>query len=568
MTLVDHRGDPIAHRKAPPPKTGEKFGVWAGREDVHYLEMPGGQVLQFDLSRLTLGDYRAMREHYQINASLAVLMFMMHQLDWHIESPDKKLADEVDRQLREMWTPLIRGLCQAYWAGYSPMVLQWENNLNLPTPRTELSKVKDLPPEECRVHWKQVKGWAPPNNTPPKLNVFDGIDQRGISWPIPVENSLWYPLLMENGDYYGKKLLKPAFPSWFFSILIHLFANRYYERFGEPLPIGRAPFDDEIPLAEGGVVSGRQLMIDILTNLRNRGVVVLPADRSQVGGLNSRAEYDYDLEYLESQMRGADFERYLGRLDEEMSLSIFTPVLLFRTADVGSYNLGVGHMQIYLWMLNALAGDLKSYLDPFVVRRIVVINSPAGFNSPPVKWVPRKLGKDSADLLRAVVAELIRSGAAKPDLDQLGQAIGLTLSEVRQVTVDPEAPDETSTDTSARERRRAGTGPRGVDQPRATAARISSRLREQVEAAWKRQTFGTDAFRPSLGYRRRFENALIAEGCEQGEATKLTEGFYGRVERWADDALSLGRSEYSGPDEFTAMFDRLLDSEIERLASE
>jgi hypothetical protein len=51
---------------------------------------------------------------------------------------------------------------------------------------------------------------------------------------------------MQNGDYYGKKLLRPAFTSWFFSMLVHLFANRYYERFGEPTPVGRAPFDDEI----------------------------------------------------------------------------------------------------------------------------------------------------------------------------------------------------------------------------------------------------------------------------------------------------------------------------------
>jgi hypothetical protein len=52
-------------------------------------------------------------------------------------------------------------------------------------------------------------------------------------------------------------------------------------------------------------------------------------------------------------MRGADFERYMTRLDEEMSIGLFTPILLLRTADVGSYNLGQGHMQIYLWMLNA-----------------------------------------------------------------------------------------------------------------------------------------------------------------------------------------------------------------------
>lgn len=42
-----------------------------------------------------------------------------------------------------------------------------------------------------------------------------------------------------------------------------------------------------------------------------------PSQRQQVG-LNGSMEYDYDLEYLESQMRGADSERYMTRLDEEI----------------------------------------------------------------------------------------------------------------------------------------------------------------------------------------------------------------------------------------------------------
>ena len=51
---------------------------------------------------------------------------------------------------------------------------------------------------------------------------------------------------MENGNYYGRKLLNACFTPWYFSTLIHLFANRYYERFGEPIPIGRAPFDEDV----------------------------------------------------------------------------------------------------------------------------------------------------------------------------------------------------------------------------------------------------------------------------------------------------------------------------------
>lgn len=460
-------------KKAPPPKMGDAFGSWAGR-DLSYMAMPGGAVLQFDLSRLTLDDYRQMRTHYQINASLSVLTFMMHQLDWHIECADRKIATFIEANLREMWTRLIRALSQAYWAGYSPIAVQYEND---PDGRIVVDKFKDLLPEESRVHWLEVEGWAPPNHARPKFYKYDGIDQMTSSFPIPPENTLWYPLLMENGDYYGRKLLKPAFPSWFFSMLIHLFANRYFERFGEPVPIGRADFEADVD-APGGMVSGRAAMEEILTSLRNRSVVTLPSDRDEGGN------FLFDIEYLESQMRGADFERYLFRLDEEMSLGLFTPTLLIRTADVGSYNLGVGHMQMYLWMLNALAGDLKEYLDRYVVERLKAINfSP---NAPRAEWVPRKLGKENAEILRAVLTEVVRAGSAKPDLEELGVAVGLSLREVREVTDEPDEEAEVD-DRPARDRGRR-TGPRGADEPRDREGDVTARAATAIHAAYEAGT--------------------------------------------------------------------------------
>jgi hypothetical protein len=48
---------PSAFRKADPPITGE-IGKWQS-EGLQFATLPGGGVLQFDLSRLTLSDYRA-----------------------------------------------------------------------------------------------------------------------------------------------------------------------------------------------------------------------------------------------------------------------------------------------------------------------------------------------------------------------------------------------------------------------------------------------------------------------------------------------------------------------------
>jgi hypothetical protein len=550
--LVGPSGAPISSsdfRKAPPPKLGEKFGVWAGQEQF-VQSFPGAGLFQFDLSKLTLQDFEMMRDHYQVNASLSVLGFMVHQLEWHVECEDQRIADECESQLREIWTRLIRGISQAFWSGYSPMVLQWDNNIDNRT--IELTKVKDLRPDQCMVNWKEVDGYAPPGKVAPKLKVYDGINQFGQHNPIPVENSLWYPLLMENGDYYGRKLLRSAFPSWFFSILIHLFANRYFERFGEPLPIGRADFDADVNVGNE-TISGHDAMQRILLNLRNRGVVTLPADRDP-----TTKEYLFDLEYLESQMRGADFERYLQRLDEEMSLALFTPLLLLRTADVGSYNLGVGHMQMYLWMLNAVAGDIKEYIDRYVLERIKAVNfSP---RAPKVKWVPLKMGKQNVETLRGIVTELVRQQSVKFDLTEVGQALGLTLTEVQQI----QEPDEGDPDDrQGRPERPARESPRGTGEARDSTKAISARIGDQVAKAFSKNTFGTPKFSPKLGYRTAFEKELEAQGV--ADPAGSAESFYERAQAWLDDAVGLGTDAYPSPEEFSVALESVLAYELNRI---
>lgn len=573
--LLGPNGHPISSsnfKKADPPKLGPAFGDWAGR-DVTRNQLPGGAILQFDLSKLTLEDFRAMSYNPQINASLSVLTFMIHQIDWWIKCDDQKIADQVEANLRQVWTRLIRGMSQSFKFGYSPMVIDYENNLN--TKAIEIKRFKDLVPEDCRVNWKITEGWAPPGRIPPKFKEYDGIVQRGgatglwnegelgmtgyptgsNNYPIPPENTLWYPLLMENGDYYGRKLLKAAFAPWYFSTLVHLFANRYYERFGEPVPIGRADFDDEVDVG-GEMQNGKQIMEAILMNLRNRSVVTLPSDRDPV-----TKEFTYDIDYLESQMRGADFERYLARLDEEMSLAMFTPMLLMRTGDVGSNNLGVQHTQTWLWMINALAGDMKEYIDHYVTERLKAINfSP---NAPACTWEYRKMGKESVETVRAIVQALITNDKASVDLDELGMALGMTIKEMRQSTAEEVDDDGNPVDTRDRQSRTdRDKGRRGVGEPRATAREISNRVRLQVEKAWREQNFG-EGFKPSLGYQRRMTESFRIEGHKEPET--ITTDLYGRLDRWLTEATSLGADEYSGPQDFMAMFDRLLDSELERV---
>ena len=180
--------------KAPPPATGPTF---EGALPEWYLgpltgqPMAGSPVLMFDLSKLTWMDYSEMRWHPQVNASLSLMTFMLHQLDWTIECEEKKIADLVEENMRLIWTPLIRAISQAYWAGFSPCVLEWENTRE---DKIFISKIKDLHPGEANVHWKEVEStYRPPpeysNKIKPKVRVFDGIDKVGLAYPIPPEHS-------------------------------------------------------------------------------------------------------------------------------------------------------------------------------------------------------------------------------------------------------------------------------------------------------------------------------------------------------------------------------------------
>lgn len=541
MTLLDRHGHPLVLESsrnsngnfAKPsgmPVMGDKFGVWAGR-DVAYNSLPGGAMLQFDLSALTLADFRAMRDHYQINASLSVLSFILHQIDWKIECEDAEITNFITDAIYKIWTELIRALSQGFWAGFSPSVLKWENIDNY----ISITGIKDLVPEECKVHWKQTPGYAPPGRVPPMMLTYDGIDQMAFgrystssssSLPgssnsatitIPAENTLWWPVMRENGDYYGRKMLKPAFPAWYFSQIIHLFANRYYERFGEPTAIGRANFDDRVDLGNSTYVSGKQAMEDIMINLRSRSVVVLPSDRDPVS-----KEYEYDLSFLESQMRGVDFERYLGRLDEEMSLAVFTPMLLFRTADVGSYNLGQQHMKVFLWMLNSVAGDIQQYIQKYIVDRLRLYNF--GANSPTATWVYRRLGKDDTQVLSQMLQALVSSGTVRPDLEELGAAIGIPLHEVEQLaTTDPAA-----NPGDALPPRRNPDAPSVVASAPASLGSARQVISEGISRAYRSHLNGkkVDAF----GHGIRLQRALIDAGADTDTAAVICARFKNEID--------------------------------------
>ena len=527
---------PDTYRKAAPPKTGPKFGNWQGPVYDYDTrrQMANGGLLQFDLSKLTLADFRSMREHYQINISLAILTFSLHQIHWWIECDDQKIADFLEENLRHTWTRMIRAVSQAYWAGYSPIVLEYKNDPI--SGRYCVSKFKDLIPEECEVNWKKQPGAAMGGQRPTTRYVYDGIKQHrgGVqvtdyahsSKAIPADATWWYPVLKENGDMRGRKLLRPAFAPWFYSQIIHLYANRYFERFGEPLIVGRYPNESEVPIrqeVDGTVTSkpAREVMEQIVTNVRNSAAVVMPSDRAP-NVTNSRADggdFEWMIEYLESQMRGSDFERYLQRLDEEMSLAMFAPVLLFRTADVGSYNLGQAHEKLFYQMMNGLVGDVAETLERHVLYRLTDYNFSPRAPRPKFKW--RALGQDDPETTRTLLQSVIQQQIAKPSLDDIGQISGMDWSAIPQAAATEVGPGTGTPDPNSELSR--------FD----TAGAVMATIERSAVANW-----GEPDWSPKLGHFREMALSYGADlNVSESVATDIVEGVYGRVQAAVPDII-------------------------------
>lgn len=512
------------YKKAKAPALGEAFGNWAGRE-LDYLKLPGGGLVQFDLNRLSLSDFRQMTTHYQVNSSLSVLSFMLHQAQWRIECDNKKIAAHCEENLSNVWTRLVRAMSQAFWAGYSPSVLQWENDVQGRT--IQLTKIKDLAPEEAYVNWKKVEG-APgvgaENSMRPKIKVYDGIKQVGYPGHIPTECTFWYPLLMENGDYRGRKLLKSAFQPWFFSTLMHLFSNRYFERFGEPVPVGRAPLDEVVadPIS-GEEMQSNKYMMSVLQRVRSRAAVVLPSDKIMDKSGDPTESFEYDIKYLESQMRGADFERYMLRLDEEISLALFTPLLLMRGGEGGSLNLGTAHMQMYQWQLNAITGDWAEYINKYILAPMADFNFGTKSARPRIKF--QQMGKTQSETNRAVLAAMVNAGSVRPDIVELGQAVGLTLEEIRVVSDNEEKPKIDKRVARVRD----GQNPDSV------ADKITARIAGQAKKAFANGTFST-TWIPDFGY-----------------GSKVPADQIDRLEKWNDDLLQDGL--FASAEEYLEIFE-------------
>lgn len=371
-----------------------------GGSNLYIGKLPDGSTYNND--DISIATYRKMRLDPQVSACLNVIKFTMQRIDWYVEG-DEQAKRVLEKSINNVWNDLIRSITKGLWAGYSPNTKVF----TMDSGNIVLKKIKDLSPETCRVKLD-------------KNGNYDGFVQElnGKEY-IPPQYGFWYANQMEDGDLYGNSMIKPAYKPWYYAELIHLFANRYYERFGEPVVLGRAPVGDTVQDKDGNKKDSMSAIQSASEGIRNNTVLTIPSDRDDSGN------FLYDISYLESQMRGVDFDVYLKRLDLEKARAIFVPDLLLGSGNVGSYALGLEHKATFITGIMGIIDDFFQFINKYISDQIVELNYPS--QSATLKYTP--LSKVTEEAVVGIVRDLVKTGKVDAEIQAMSDRIGLPLSE-------------------------------------------------------------------------------------------------------------------------------------------
>jgi len=186
---------------------------------------------------------------------------------------------------------------------------------------------------------------------------------------------------------------------------------------------------------------------------------------------------------------------------------------------------------------------MQFYIQNFVVKRLVALNFP-GFKDK-CKWVFRNQGQGDQDTYKELMSELVRSGYAKPDLDELGSIVGLSFDEIKQLTAPPPDPAPIPPDPKA-----------DPNAPVPTVKAGKSVLDEAVVRVARE--VGSGKVQTTLGYRNRFVEALVRDGFSEDEAKKKADGLYEKLNRFIVNAAPVA----DNGDDMKNMLQQTVDAEI------
>ena len=362
---------------------------------------------------ISLEVYDRIYKNHQAKACLNIIRFSLQQIDWFIKSDDPEVQKVVTFAMERIWNKLLKAVSKSFRYGFSASVKVF-TLANIEGKQYIIyDKIRDLDEKYCDVkvdEYGNYNGFIYRKNTPEFKKEIDP------------KYSFWFTNDMEAGNLYGNSMLKDVYKPWYFSEKVHQYANRYYERFGEPLVVGRAPSgSSRVKDKDGKVQSSQDLMATVIDSIRSHSSAQLPSDKDAEG-----KNYLYDISYLESQMRGFDFDNYLKRLDMEITRGLLVPDLMFQSGSGGSYALGSAQIEAFYTNLMGIMDNVVDYVNLYIIPQLVEYNFGEG-KSAKIAYQP--LSVDSRKFINEMINNLITNGRIMPDMDQIQERSGFKFTE-------------------------------------------------------------------------------------------------------------------------------------------
>jgi hypothetical protein len=368
---------------------------------------------RYNPDNIKIETYDKIYKQYQVKACLNIIRYSLQQVDWFIKTDDEEQEKVISYAIEKIWNNLLKSIAKSFRYGFSPTVKVFTLEEIDGKQRIIYSKIKDLDPKLCDV---KVDKWG----------NYDGFIYKKNSTLEKVivkpEYSFWYSSDMENGNLYGNSMLQDVYKPWYYSEKVHGYANRYYERFGEPLVVGRAPSGgSKVKDSNGKTMDAQDVMSLVIDSIRSHSSAQLPSDKDQEG-----KDYLYDIKYLESQMRGFDFDNYLGRLDTEITRALLVPDLMFSSGSGGSYGLGAAQIESFYTNLMGIMDNIVDYVNLYIIPQLIEYN----FGKGNAKIAYQPLSIDSKKFINEMINNLITKGSIKPDMDQIEERSGFKFEEI------------------------------------------------------------------------------------------------------------------------------------------
>ena len=304
---------------------------------------------------------KKMRTDAQIALGLSAVKAPVTGVTWWAVSKDEEAARFIEAALAPVWSQVMKTSLAAVDFGFQAAEkvfdirrVEYEFGGRRRSHRGVVyRKLRDLDPEEVTIAADERGDFA-------GLRVGPDF--------LPPEKCFVMTLSREWGNLYGAGRLEAAYEPWYWASVMYLFANRYFERKGDPAVIGRAPAEERTD-AEGNRVRTLDEAARVISSLRSGGTAVFPDERDEFG--NSR----WAFEYLVDDKRADMFISYIEHLQVMKLRAILVPErTVTQDAGSGSYAMASEHTETFLRNEETLLSEIVEHVNRYIVRPLVEFN--------------------------------------------------------------------------------------------------------------------------------------------------------------------------------------------------